>query len=201
MQYSHDDWTRKEFVETGVWLNLQTGAVQLTRNYRPFRAAKFIREEDSCFHVVICPELFRYPGNLNPRVRWEASEPRPAISADYVRARAHARPDLKTVFKEVKTQLKTPLGDRNPFALLKYRAIGRAGNEVIIEDENGERLVLADHQHNGEPATLLLLPMLPPDLRHNQVLLVRFYHDLDSQNLRAKPLSVVTETDIVRLAY
>src|SRR5258705_249121 len=24
---SHDDWTRKEFVETGVWLNLQTGAV------------------------------------------------------------------------------------------------------------------------------------------------------------------------------
>src|SRR6185503_2533431 len=25
--HSHDDWTRGEFVETGVWLNLQTGAV------------------------------------------------------------------------------------------------------------------------------------------------------------------------------
>src|SRR6516162_966645 len=79
---SHDDWTRGEFVETGVWLNLQTGAVQLTRNYRPYRAAKFIREDDSCFHVTVCPELCVYPGNLNPRVRWEASEPRPATSAD-----------------------------------------------------------------------------------------------------------------------
>src|SRR6266571_4910188 len=71
---SHDDWTRKEFVETGVWLNLQTGAVQLTRNYRPYHATKFIREYDSCFHVVVCPELCVYPGNLNPRVRWESSQ-------------------------------------------------------------------------------------------------------------------------------
>src|SRR6266581_6263152 len=73
---SHDDWTRKEFVETGVWLNLQTGSVQLTRNYRPYHAARLIREDDSCFHVVVCRELCVYPGNLNPRVRWEASEPR-----------------------------------------------------------------------------------------------------------------------------
>ena len=45
---SHDDWTRKEFVETGAWLNLQTGTLQLTRNYRPYHAAKYIREDDSC---------------------------------------------------------------------------------------------------------------------------------------------------------
>jgi len=66
---AHDDWTRREFVETGVWLNLQTGAVQLTRNYRPYKAALPIREDDSCFHIVACPELCIYPGNLNPRVR------------------------------------------------------------------------------------------------------------------------------------
>ena len=81
---SHDDWTRKEFVETGVWLNLQTGAVQLTRNYRPHKAARHIREDDSCFHIVACSELCLYPGNLNPRVRWEASEPRPVGKADYL---------------------------------------------------------------------------------------------------------------------
>src|SRR5690349_2953249 len=105
---SHDDWTRSEFVETGVWLNLQTGAVQLTRNYRPYHAAKFIREDDSCFHVIVCPELCVYPGNLNPRVRWEASEPRPASKADLARAREYAKPDLKVVIKDVKTQLKSP---------------------------------------------------------------------------------------------
>src|SRR6266705_2220744 len=110
---SHDDWTRKEFVETGVWLNLQTGAVQLTRNYRPYRAAKFIREDDSCFHIMVCPELCVYPGNLNARVRWEAGEPRPISKADHLRAREFAKTDLKTVIKDVKSQLKSPLGDRH----------------------------------------------------------------------------------------
>jgi hypothetical protein len=198
---SHDDWTRKEFVEIGVWLNLQSGAVQMTRNYRPYRAAKFIREDDSCFHVVVSPEVCVYPGNLNPRVRWDAGEPRPVTRADHTRAREHAKPDLRAVIKDVKTQLKSPLGDRHPMALVKYRALGRAGDDVIIEDSTGERLVLADDHHDGEPATLPLLPMLPKLVQHDQVMLVRFRHDLDSQKLRAKPLSIVTEGDIIRLTY
>jgi hypothetical protein len=198
---SHDDWTRQEFVETGVWLNLQTGAVQLTRNYRPYRAAKFIREDDSCFQIMVCPELCVYPGNLNPRVRWEAAEPRPATRPDYARIREHAKTDLRAVLKDVKTQLKSPLGDRHPVALLKYRALGRAGEHVVIEDPNGERLVLAEDGHAGDPETLPLLSLLPNAARYDQAMLVRFHHDLDSQKLRAKPLSIVTESDVIRLSY
>jgi hypothetical protein len=198
---SHDDWTRRELVETGVWLNLQTGAVQLTRNYRPYHAAKFIREDDSFFQVAVCPELCVYPGNLNPRVRWEAMEPRPVSAADYGRAREHARTDLRATIKDVKAQLKSPLGDRHPFALIRFRALRRAGDCAIVEDQTGERLVLCDHTHDGEPATLHLLPMLPEGVRRDQALLVRFHHDLDSQKLHAKPLTVVTETDLIRLAY
>jgi hypothetical protein len=198
---SHNDWTRKEFVETGVWLNLQTGAVHLTRNYRPYHAAKFIREDDSFFQIAVCPELFIYPGNLNPRVRWEAMKPRSVAKADHARAREHAKSDLRAVIKEVKTQLKSPLGDRRPCALVWYRALGRAGEHVIIEDQNGERLVLADDDHPGEPSTLPLLAMLPREVRQNQVMLLRFHHELDSQKLNAKPLSVVTENEIIRLTY
>jgi hypothetical protein len=198
---SHDDWTRREFVETGVWMNLQSGAVQLTRNYRPYQAAKFIREDDSFFQVAVCPELFIYPGNLNPRVRWEAMEPRPVTKADHARARDHAKTDLRAVIKDVKTQLKSPLGDRRPCALVRYRALGRAGEHAIIEDQNGERLVLAEDHHSGEPATLPLLAMLPQAVRQGQVMLVRFHHDLDSQKLHAKPLSVVTEHEVIRLTY
>lgn len=198
---SHDDWTRGEFVETGVWMNLQTGAVQLTRNYRPYRAAKYIREDDSCFQVMVCPELCVYPGNLNPRVRWEASEPRPAAAADYTRVREFAKADLKAVIKDVKTQLKSPLGERRPVALVKYRALGQVGDEVVIEDAAGERLVLADDGYPGDPATLPLLPMISAEAHQDQAMLVRFHHDLDSQKLRAKPLSIVTATDVVRLTY
>jgi hypothetical protein len=198
---SHDDWTRKEFVETGVWLNLQSGAVQLTRNYRPYHAAKFIREDDSCFNVVVCPELCVYPGNLNPRVRWEASEQRPGATTDIARAREHAKSDLKAVVKDVKSQLKSPLGDRHPLALVKFRALGKAGEEYIIEDSAGERLALADDGYPGDPATLPLLPMLPKSARYNQAMLLRFEHNLDTQKLRAKPLSIVTENEIVRLTF
>jgi len=198
---AHDDWTRKEFVETGVWLNLQTGVVQLTRNYRPYRAARHIREDDSCFHVQICPEVCVYPGNLNPRVRWEASEPRPSTPADYERVRELAKTDLKSVIKEVKTQLKSPLGDRHPLALVKYRALGSVGEDVIIEDASGERLVLADDAQPDEPATLPLLPLLPRCVLRDQVILVRFHHDLDTQKLCGKPLSIVTRQDVLRLTY
>ena len=118
---SRDDWVRREFVETGVWLNLQSGALQLTRNYRPYHAAKFIREDDSCFHIVMTSELCIYPGAMNPRVRWEASQPRPPVAADFASTRAAARQDFRAVLKEVKNHLKSPLGARHPFALLKYR--------------------------------------------------------------------------------
>jgi hypothetical protein len=198
---SHDDWTRKELVETGIWLNLQSGAVQLTRNYRPYQAVRFIREDDSCFHVVVTPELCVYPGNVNPRVRWEAMVPRPVTKADHSRAREFAKTDLKAVIKDVKSQLKSPLGDRHPFALIRYRALGKAGNHPAIEDPAGERLALTDSTRESEPATLHLLSMLPTTIRRDQVMLVRFHHELDSQRLHAKPLSIITENEIIRLAY
>lgn len=198
---SHDDWTRSEFVETGVWLNLQTGAVQLTRNYRPYRAAKFIWEDDSCFHVMVCPELCVYPGNMNPRVRWDASEPRPALKSDRDRATAHAKSDLKSVLKEVKSQLRSPLGDRHPCALVKYRSLGRVGDLTVMEDPTGDRLVLAEDGYAGDPPTLPIVPFLPRFALRNQAVLLRFHHDLDTQQLRAKPLSIVTTDDILRLAF
>jgi hypothetical protein len=85
--------------------------------------------------------------------------------------------------------------------LLRYRSLSRVGDALVVEDQAGERQALTDATHEGEPATLHLLPLLPEAMRKDQALLLRFYHDLDSQTLHAKPLSVLTETEIVRLAY
>jgi len=199
--HSHDDWTRGEFVDTGVWLNLQSGAVQLTKNYRPYRAAKFIREDDSCFHVMKCPELCLYPGNLNPRIRWEAAEPRETTAADFRKAQELAKTDLRAVIKDVKTQLKSPLGDRHPCALVRFKRLGRVGDDVVLEDASGEKLVLSEDAEPGEPPTLPLLSLLPAETLRDQAVLLRFHHELDTQKLRAKPLSLVTATDLVRLTY
>jgi hypothetical protein len=58
-----------ENVETGVWLNLQNGALQLTRNYRPYQLRNSFAKT-ILLSVVVTPELCVYPGNMNPRVRW-----------------------------------------------------------------------------------------------------------------------------------
>ena len=44
-----------------------------------------------------------------------------------------------------------------------------------------------------------MLPLLPKSTFADQTLIARFRHDLDTRQLRVKPLSVVTESAIVRL--
>ena len=72
---SHDDVARKEFVDSGVWMNLASGAIQLTQNFRPYKATKYIKSDDSFFQIAQIPELCIYPGeDANPRIRWEAND-------------------------------------------------------------------------------------------------------------------------------
>ena len=66
---AYDDRAGKRFVETGVWADPESGAIELTLNFRPYRAAGHIREEDAIFNRVDTKELFVYPGGLNPRIR------------------------------------------------------------------------------------------------------------------------------------
>jgi hypothetical protein len=43
--------------------------------------------------------------------------------------------------------------------------------------------------------------MLPNQLHADQTLVARFHHDLDTRQLRIKPLSIVTDSAIVRLTF
>ena len=68
---SYDDIARRELVDTGIWMNLNSGQIQLTQNFRPYKAAKYIKAEDSFFKIAKPKELCIYPGDVNPRVRWD----------------------------------------------------------------------------------------------------------------------------------
>ena len=70
---------------------------------------------------------------------------------------------------------------------------------LVVEDTKGERLVLTDKGMSEEPPSCHLLPLLPPALFDNQTLVARFRHDLDTRQLRIKPLSIVTTSGIIRL--
>jgi hypothetical protein len=196
---AHDDVARQEFVETGIWLNLGTGRIQLTQNFRPYKAAKYIKSDDSFFQVAQVKELCVYPGDVNPRIRWDGMLPRPLEPRDVEQARRHAQTNFSAVIKAVKTNLKGPLSDKQPIHLLRFRQIGLIDGTYVVEDDQGERLTMTDRGMTDEPASCHLLPLLPRTLFEQQVLVARFRHDLDTRQLQIKPLSFVTETNVVRL--
>ncbi len=196
---SHDDVARKEFVDTGVWMNLGSGRIQLTQNFRPYKAAKYIKSDDSFFQVAQVKELCLYPGGVNPRIRWEGMTPRPLEPKDFAKIRGFGQVDFAAVIKDVKTQLKGPLADKQPIYAINYVKLGQVNGSYVAVDAKGERLVMTDAGMSEEPASCHLLSLLPKEILAGNTLIVRFRHDLDTRKLQIKPLSIVTPTSIVRL--
>ncbi len=196
---SYDDVARKEYVDTGIWMHLGNGRICVTQNFRPYKAVKYIKSDDSFFQVAQVPELCIYPGDLNPRVRWEGMTVRPIEPKDLAKIRSHGHDDFAGVVKEVKSHLKAPLADKHPICVLNYRRIGKVGNDLVVEDKAGQRLVMTDLGMTEEPRSNHLLALLPKDALEGQTLTVRFRHDLDTRKLQVKPLGIVTETEVIRL--
>jgi hypothetical protein len=196
---SHDDVARKEFVDTGVWMNLASGNIQITQNFRPYKAVKYIKSDDSFFQVAQVKELCIYPGDVNPRIRWEGMLARPLEPKDFEKIRSFGRADFAAVVKDVKSHLKLPLADKQPICALNFRRIGQVGGTFVVEDAQGQRLAMTDAGMTEEPESCHLLPLLSPGMFTEQTLIARFRHDLDTRQLRIKPLSVVTTSAVVRL--
>ena len=197
---SYDDVARREFVDTGIWIELASGDIHLTQNYRPYKAAKFIKSEDSFFKVAQIPELCVYPGEINRRVRWEALTQRTIELEDLATIRQHAWNDLAGLVKDIKSHLKSPLADKHPVAAINFEAIRQTDDgRLVLQDCNGERIVFTEIGVSEEPPSCHLLNLLPQEMLMKQTLIARFHSDLDSRQLHVKPLSIVTATQIYRL--
>ncbi|SCW63160.1 SWIM zinc finger [Paenibacillus tianmuensis] len=197
---SYKDEARGEYVDEGFWMELQSGDIFAVRSYRPFRAAKHLKEEDSFFSVVSAKELLVYPGDLNPRARWEDMTVRDLKPEDQGTIRSHARRSYVEAVKTVKNQLKNPLSDKHPVMLLHYAKLGRIGEDYVLEDEQGKRIVLGDIPALGQSSTQLL-PLLKHGDTQDQAMLVMFEHDFAEGRLLAQPLALVTSSEIVRFIY
>lgn len=197
--HSYDDASLKSYVDVGTWMNLGDGRIYLTRNFRPYQAARHIKSDDSFSQVAQIKELCVYPGDANPRVRWDGLLTRPLEAGDLARIRGNGRGDFAAVVKDVKSVLKNPLADKYPIFALNYRRIGLAGKTLCVEDGAGERLAITDAGLPEEPRSSHLLSLVPKDVLQDQTLIVRFRHDLDNRKLQVKPLTIVTKAEMIRL--
>jgi hypothetical protein len=182
-------------------MNLGSGAIQLTQNYRPYKAAKYIKADDSFFKVAQVPELCVYPGDVNPRIRWEAIASRPVEPKDLKTIRSHGHSKFGELIKTAKSHLKSSLADKRPVVALNYERIGQHGDKLVIEDAAKTRMVFTETGLAEEPASCHLLWLLPKEMFKKQTLIARFHHDLDARTLRVKPLSIVTESQNFRLTF
>ncbi|MBP2655284.1 MAG: hypothetical protein H6Q73_2853 [Firmicutes bacterium] len=199
--YCYSNEARKEFIDTGTWINLKSGKIYESLNYRPFKAKKYIREDDSLFSVLQVPELFAYPGDINTRVRWEQSSLREVTQSDRQAIKAYGQSSFAQVIKTVKGQLKNPLADKFPMVLLTFSRIGKIGDCFVAEDATGQRIVLADHYSGMEPASTELLAFIRQEKLHNNALLVGFHQNPDTRKLCAQPMCLITDTEIIRLLF
>lgn len=194
------DESRKEFIDTGCWVDLETGEISLTQNYRPIKALKYVKQEDSVFGVARASEAVWYPGGGNRRVRWDGAVIRPMEEADYGRVRDFAAVSLNTEAKAVKNYLKDALADAYYIRLLRFDKIGHTEDGYVLHTESGETILLQDSPDLEQ--TVVKLSLLPDaQLLENQVLLGAFFYDMQKKRLCVQPLSIVTEKQIVRLLY
>ena len=194
------DAARKEYIDTGCWADLSTGEIFMTYNYRPLKALKYVKAEDTVFGVAQIPMAACYPGEGNLRIRWEGAQIRDLEAGDLQKLRSMAVSSLGTEAKAVKNILKNALADPMLIRMISYELIGRMGEEYVLRTAEGETIVLGNAP--GMEATTDRLALLPDNrLLENQVLLGAFYYDGESRRLKLQPLSIVTKTDVVRLLY
>ncbi|MBD8498436.1 SWIM zinc finger family protein [Paenibacillus arenosi] len=198
---SYDDKGRQEYVDEGYWLEKESGKIHRTVQYRPYKASKYIKEEDSFFDVAVVSELYLYPGDMNRRVRWEKMIHRPLVSQDLEPVHANAHRSYADAVKLVKNQLKNPLGDHNPVMLLHVAEVRQTEQgQFVIMDEARQHVLLNDVFSLGHKTVPLLSHVSEANLR-DMTMLVMFEHDQDSGRLAAQPLTIIKGADITRLLY
>ncbi len=194
------DEARKEFIDVGWWADVDTGEVSVTQNYRPVKAMKYIKQEDTVFEAASVPMLAYYPGEINRRIRWDGASYSPVTTEQRKSLFAHAETSVPAVAKKVKNQVKNTLSDNFAVLLFCFAQIGKVGEAYVMQDAKGNRILLEDMA--GMEGTVQRLALLAgSDLLEGQVLLGAFFYDEEKRRICVQPYSIVTEGQIVRLLY
>jgi predicted nucleic acid-binding Zn finger protein len=197
---TYDHVARKEFVDEGYWFNLKTGKIYKSKNYRPYKALRYIKEENTCFEIVQIPELYIYPGDVNPRARWESMKLRLATDEDRIRALNAASSDYAEVVKTVRSSIKNPLMEKNPVVLLALNRAYIAGESIILEDRQGNKLTVNDLPEQ-QIYTKTTLELILPGRCENIALTAMINNNLKTGIFSVTALSLITAGKIIRLLY
>lgn len=194
------DEARREYIDIGCWADVSTGEIALTCNYRPVKALKYVKSEDSIFGAAQVEAAMRYPGEGNCRIRWDHALITEVTREDRRALRALASRSVAAEAKAAKNLLKDALAGPVFYRLIAFERIGRTDAGPVLQDEKGDTILLGDFLEKERTTDRLAL--LPDDrFLEGQVLLGGFYYDRRARRLLFWPLSIVAEEGIIRLLY
>lgn len=191
---------RKEFIDIGWWADVETGEVSVTRNYRPIKALKYVKQEDTVFEAVSIPMLTYYPGEVNRRIRWEGASYHPITKEELKGIITHAQSSLPTTVKMVKNQIKNVLSDNFVTLLFAFEQIGMIEDSYVMCDKEGNKIFLKDIP-NMEATVHRINMLMDASLLKGQVLLGAFFYDEAEHRICVQPYSIITNERVVRLLY
>jgi hypothetical protein len=193
--WAEKDDARQQWVDRGFWLSLNDNAIYETQDFRPYKREN-LPPNDSFHDILTSSELYVYPSDKNPRIRWEKSSYRPVESADYLKAQEASRSDFQEVIKEVKNLIKSPLADKKPMYALRVAK--------LWHDPDGD-LSITGKEHEGARIMLKLrgygdrLRCLSREQIEGKTLIVWFEQDMEADALFAVPMAVITDDAVIRL--
>ncbi len=181
--------------DNGFWLDLGSGEIYCTRNIRPVKAAKYLKQEDSANGIFHIPVLCRYPGGLNPRVRWEAAK----ISApDYSRVLEKAGASIAETVKTAKNDLKNTLSEPYAGVFLRFDEIQPADKRRAVLKLGGESITLQEY-YRQFPNCCDVLSFVDSRRLKNGALFGLMYYAPEEHRMFLCPMSIVHADGITKL--
>lgn len=194
---------RKEYIDTGVWFDTSSGCLHMTKNFRPLKALKYVKADDTVFGAVNIPSLAVYPGEGNVRVRWEGVEEHTELTGgDFEKIRSSAVQSVKADSKEVKNILKNAIQSPVLYRLIKFSEIGTAEGRYYLKQTCGDTLCLADCPELEKSSERLTL-LSDMEILKGGVMLCGMFYDTASRSICGQPLCIIPDgsNSVVRLLY
>ena len=198
------DVTRDEdgrgYTERGFWLELNRGELVRTEGRRAARSLDYAGTDDSCFLLTEVPLLYESPVAPCPRVWWDEAATVEPSEKDFAAALGCAV-SVAAAMERARPRLWEPLLPDEVPALLRAGSLGRNGDDFILEDTEGARLLLRDNPNApGELASVQRLEELP-QAAEGGALFGQLYYDEDTRQFCLHPYALVTAEQIFRLQY